>query len=170
MDLEPVTLAQSDLVLSIFEGAPNYFLKIDGTVPTLKTVTDAITNTPKQMIPEYVKEFLILRETGRPIGTCELHLHHPEVDIAYIGLLLIREDCFGRGLGKKAFAAVERYIREKHGCKRIRLGVSDENDVSGFWSKLGFQADGKTYTWMGERRASHVVEYEKSLPEASVPL
>ncbi|MBX3020902.1 MAG: GNAT family N-acetyltransferase [Bdellovibrionales bacterium] len=168
MELEPVTLAQSDVILSIFESSPSYFQHVDGTTPTLKTVQDTFANRPKQTIPEYGSEFLLLRKEGRPVGLCELHVHHPERGIVYLGLLLLREDCCGRGWGREAYELVERYLQTRHACRRIRLGVSDDNDVSGFWSRVGFKANGRSYTWMGERKANHVVEYEKTLPETAV--
>jgi uncharacterized protein len=163
MELEPVTLNSQELVLSLFESSPDYFLKVEGCLPSIATVHDAILGKPQRLHSGYKKEFLIVRQDGRAIATCELHINHPDDTIAYIGLLLVREDLKGKGLGKACYQAVERYVCDRYGCKSIRLGVSDENDVSGFWSKLGFRSNGRHYTWEGERKASNVVEYEKSL-------
>ena len=163
MELETVTLNSQDLVLSIFESSPSYFKRVEGCLPTVSTVEEAILGKPAKPSPEYKKEFLIIRVDGRPIGTAELHVNHPQPEVSYIGLLLIREDLFGKGFGRACYRAVERYLRERHDAKVIRLGVSDENDVSGFWSKLGFRSNGRNYCWEGERKVSNVVEYEKAL-------
>lgn len=164
MELAPATSAQSDLILSLFESSPSYFQSVEGAPASRATVEEALRARPKQTVPEYAKEFLIVHDDdGRAVGTVELHLNHPEKGIAYIGLLQIRDDLSGRGVGRRAYAATEERARVKYACDRIRLGVADENDVSGFWSKLGFRANGRTYTWMGERKSNNVVEYEKRL-------
>lgn len=163
MDLEPVSLSSQQLVLSIFENSPTYFMRVEGCMPTLATVEESIVGTPTKIPPDYRKEFLVIRRDGDPIGTVEIHVNYPESSIAYIGLLLIRENLHGQGLGRQCYFAVEKYLCDTYSCKKIRLGVSDENDVSGFWSKLGFRANGHNYSWEGECKASNVVEYEKPL-------
>lgn len=164
MDLVAVDLSAQDQVFSIFEKSPDYFLSVEGCLPSMATVHEAIMGKPAKMVPGYRKEFLLVKnEVGDAVGAVELHLNHPENDIAYIGLLLIRQDMAGKGLGRACYHAAEDYIRKTYGCRSIRLGVSDDNDVSGFWSKLGFRSNGRNYTWEGERKASNVVEYEKSI-------
>jgi len=162
MDLVPVDLSAQDEVLSIFESSPGYFISVEGCMPSKATVQEAILGKPKNPIPQYQKEFLLIKdERGNPIGTLELHINHPESEIAYIGLLLIREELIGHGLGRACYEAAEKYIRDTYGSRIVRLGVSDDNDVSGFWSKLGFRSNGRSYSWEGERKVSNVVEYEK---------
>ena len=166
MELEPVTLVSQELVLSIFEAAPGYFLHVEGRLPTLQTAQEAIGCTPRTAGPAYRKEFLVIRREGRPVGTVELHIHHPDEGCVYIGLLLIREDLQGRGVGRASYERLERYLRDRHGAERVRLGVSDDHDVSGFWTKLGFKSNGRAYSYDGERKSSHVVEYEKAFPSS----
>lgn len=165
MDLEVITLRSQDLVLSIFESSPKYFLHVEGKLPSIATVHEALNCRPITTIPEYEKKFLIIRSEGRPIGTAELHLNHPEKGVAYIGLLLIREDLNGKGFGRKAYCALERYLYERHDVCVVRLGVSDDHDVSGFWTKLGFRSNGRSYAYEGERKVTQVMEYEKRLLE-----
>ena len=162
MDLEAVTAHSQELVLSVFESSPSYFLKVEGCLPTISTVEEALRAEPKEKCERYQKEFLLIREGGRAIGTAELHLHHPQPGIAYLGLLIIREDLFGKGKGRECYLILERYIKEKHSCQAVRLGVSNDNDCSGFWSKLGFSSNGRAYSYEGERKMNYVVEYEKS--------
>ncbi len=164
MDLQPVNLSSQSLILSIFEKAPHYFLQVEGCLPTLATVSDAVLCAPANITADYRKEFLLIRDdNGEPVGTAELHVNHPETAIAYLGLLLVREDLHRRGMGRECYYALESYVKETHGATRIRLGVSDDNDVSGFWSKVGFRSNGRSYSYVGERKANNVVEYEKAL-------
>jgi RimJ/RimL family protein N-acetyltransferase len=163
MELESVTLSSKELVYSVFESSPSYFLKVEGRRASLSTAEEAITCHPRQTGESYRKEMLLIREGSRPIGTAELHVHHPEPGVVYIGLLIIREDLFGKGYGRRAYDAVERYLRERYGCVKVRLGVSDDHDVSGFWRKVGFTSNGRDYSYEGETKANNVVEYEKLL-------
>ena len=59
MELEAVTINSQDLVLSLFESSPDYFLRVDGCLPSLETVHDAILSQPQKLDPHYKKEFLI---------------------------------------------------------------------------------------------------------------
>jgi len=163
MDLESVNLSSKDLILSIFKKAPRYFIQVEGCLPTIATVNDAILCAPARTIPAYRKEFLVIRKEGEAIGTVELHVNHPAPAVAYIGLLLVREDLHRKGLGRACYQAVEDYVRRNYDAKIIRLGVSDDNDVSGFWSKLGVTSNGRSYCYAGERKANNVVEYEKEI-------
>lgn len=158
-----MNLKSQDLILSIFKKAPRYFLQVEGCLPTIATVNDAILCAPARTVPTYQKEFLVIRRDGDPIGTVELHVNHPAPSVAYIGLLLVREDLHRQGLGRACYGAVEEYVRQHYDAKVIRLGVSDDNDVSGFWSKLGFCSNGRSYSYAGERKANNVVEYEKKI-------
>jgi ribosomal protein S18 acetylase RimI-like enzyme len=101
---------------------------------------------------------------GEPLGVLDLHVNHPEVGVCYLGMLLIKEDCFGKGLGRKCYKLAEDYVKRALGCHKIRLGVSEVNDVAKFWEKQGFTQNGKTYEYTGEARASRVRELEKEVP------
>ncbi len=139
------TESDSKDVLKIFETSPTYFQKVDGCHPTLKTATHAIVDGPKKTIDSFFKEFLMIELNSEPIGTVDLHCDHPEKGITYLGLLLISEHLFGKGLGKRCYQLVEDYVKCAFGSKVIRIGVSDDNDVSGFWRAVGFLPNGKSY-------------------------
>jgi RimJ/RimL family protein N-acetyltransferase len=108
---------------------------------------------------------LIIEYNDEPVGVLDVHANHPEEGVCYLGLLLIKEGLFGRGLGKACYEFSEDYIKRSLGCNKIRLGISDENDVSGFWIKMGFEFNGKTYEWKGEAKTANVKEFDKVLEE-----
>lgn len=151
-------------LLGIIQNSPEYFRRVEGCAPTIKTVRHTLLDEPKKKIDRYSKELLIIEWNDQPIGLAEIHIHHPEVGIVYIGLLLIREDLFGKGLGRRAFALLEHYVKLIFDASRLRLGVSDENDVTPFWTKLGFHANGHSYQWQGEAKVATVRELEKIIP------
>ncbi len=47
--------------------------------------------------------------------------------------------------------------------KKMKLGVSIDNNVSEFWKKFGFSETGKVYEWQGEHKTTQVQEFEKNI-------
>jgi len=110
---------------------------------------------------------LIIIRDQKPIGVLDLHVNHPEEKICYLGLLLLKEDLFGKGLGTQCYRFAEDYILRSLQCQKIRLGVADENNVTGFWTKMGFTPNGNKYDFPGEAKVSHVQEYEKEIKKST---
>ena len=162
MRLELATQNDQARLLEVFEASPGYFLKCDGCLPTQRSVELALTDGPKQRTESYTKELYLICDEKRDMGVLDLHLHHPDVGIAYLGLLLLREDHFGQGLGRKSFQLGVTSLKSK-AITKIRLGVADENDVGHFWVKLGFTPNGRRYAFKGEEITTHIVEYEKDI-------
>ena len=150
-------------IFAIFEKSPTYFLRADGCLPTLKMAKAAITDGPPKRHEKYFKEFLMIYLDSKPIGILDLHAHHPEVGICYLGLLLIDEDLFSRGIGRKCFELAQDYIKRAYQCHTIRLGVSDDNDVSAYWLKMGFEPNGRNYEWQAEKKKTNVREFDKTI-------
>jgi hypothetical protein len=66
-------------------------------------------------------------------------------------------------LGRRSYELAEHYLKTIFKTRKIRLGVSDDNDVSAFWKKMGFTLNGKSYAYKGENRKTQVRELEKTL-------
>ncbi len=150
-----------DIVFEIFKKSPTYFLRVDNALPTMETARKEITCRPTKLSAAFHKEFLILYNQGEPIGVAELLAHHPEENIAYIGLLLLIESLQRCGLGSAAYELLEKYCIQKYNIRHFRLGVSDDNDVAVFWCKAGFAPNGRTYEHQGVNRITRVIEYER---------
>jgi len=150
-------------VFEIFQKSPQYFFKVDGCAPTLKIAEFAIKEGPKKKSDKYFKEFLIIKKNQIPIGVLDVHINHPQEKTCYLGLLLITEDHFGKGLGSECYRFAEDYILRALQCEKILLGVAEENPVAGFWKKMGFAPNGNSYEFTGEAKVSHVKEYEKQI-------
>ncbi len=157
------SLEDENLILDIFKKSPNYFLRVDGVEPSLATVSQVLKDRAKNSNESYRKEFLIVEFEDRPLGVVDLHIHHPETGIVYLGLLLVTEELCDKGFGRRIYGLVEDYVSRIHDTKQMRLGISKENDVSEFWKKLGFVPNGKTYDWKGECKTTRVIEFEKQL-------
>jgi uncharacterized cupin superfamily protein len=159
--LRQVTTKDETTILEVFRKSPTYFLRVDGCEPTLKTVQHAVVDGPPKRIKSYLKEFLLIEYDDKSIGVADIHINHPEPGIVYLGLLLITEDLFGKDIGRRSYELIEHYVKTTFDAKVMRLGVSDDNDVSVFWKKMGFMPNGRSYTWKGERKTANVTEFEK---------
>ncbi len=163
IEFQVCTESDADHVFEIFKRSPAYFQSVDGCLPTLQMAKHAIVGGPKKQGEDYFKECLIIKINDQPIGILDLHAHHPEKEICYLGLLLIPEQLFSQGIGRKCYELAEDYILRAFGCKRIRLGISSDNDVTGFWQKMGFEFNGKTYDFKGEQKTTKIREFNKAL-------
>jgi uncharacterized cupin superfamily protein/N-acetylglutamate synthase-like GNAT family acetyltransferase len=163
LSLRLCTEADADEVLEIFQKSPKYFLDVEGALPSLKAAQHALVDGPQKTNENYFKEFLVIESEGRAVGVVDLHAHHPDTGVCYLGLLLLREDCFGRGLGKRCYALIEDYVQRALQCSTIKLGVSEQNHVAGFWQKMGFLPIEKRYEHRGEEKLSTVHEFAKVL-------
>jgi uncharacterized cupin superfamily protein/RimJ/RimL family protein N-acetyltransferase len=158
------TQENAEEVFETFQKSRQYFLKVDGCEPSLKIAEHAIVDGPKKQIGKYFKEFLLIELDGKNIGVLDVHANHPEEGICYLGLLLITEDLFGKGMGSRCYHFAEDYIKRSLECRKIRLGVSDENNVTEFWLKMGFQPNGSSYEWKAEAKTSIVRQFDKEIP------
>jgi uncharacterized cupin superfamily protein/GNAT superfamily N-acetyltransferase len=147
-------------VFEIFKQAPGYFSRVDGCLPTHASAAEALVDKPAKIGPGYLKETLIVSWKGIDAGFLDLHINYPEPGLCYLGLMLVKDEFVRQGLGTKIYGLCRDYLHRAHGVAKVRLGVSEANDVSGFWGKLGFVPTGHRYEWKGERLTSWVVEFE----------
>ncbi len=160
---DEVTIRELDLVFSVLEQAPEYFKKVEGTIVTKEVAQREIESKPSKLNAKYEKKFLVVYGAEKPIGVIELHLNHPNESTAYIGLLLLIEEIQSQGMGRMIYEKLESICKEKFNINKIALGVSDDNDVSVFWQKMGFSFNGFTYIWKGLKKDTKVQEMEKNL-------
>ncbi len=158
-----VSLAEETLVQSLLEQAPGYYKRSEGLDKLPKHMArKEMEGMPAKRGMTYEKIFLVVYQGQLALGVIDLHRNHPQLASAYIGLLLLGENHHAKGLGRSVFTALERYAKTL-GISRLVLGVADDNDVSGFWMKMGFGFNGKTYVWKGENKDVFVKEMEKPI-------
>lgn len=163
--LEPIGLDQENILQDIYNHSPTYFKRVDGTDPLPGMAKKDIEDIPQNRSKTYKKIAALIYKNSEPIGYADLHINHRTDGITYLGLLLLKESEQGKGIGRKAYLLVEKYLTEKFNIKKIVLGVSDKNQVQAYWEKMGFKPNGHTYIWKGERVESNVTEMEKSLED-----
>jgi GNAT superfamily N-acetyltransferase len=161
--IEPIGVEQAPVVQKIYEASPRYFLNTarSQVLPHFAVQDMADEPAKEKQLPTYRKIFCLISINDEPIGIADLHADHPKAEICYIGLLLINEAHQKQGIGRAVYAQLEQFVRDKLNCSTIRLGVSQDNDVEGFWLKVGFKRNGHTYVFTSEGHDNSVFEMEK---------
>lgn len=156
VDLESISLLQK-----ILEAAPNYHQAISGEVASKTAAKELLTELPANCSQE--QKHVLLLSLEEPIGVVDLILGYPTREVAYIGLLLLKESCHGKGLGEEAFNLVEKYIANFSNIKKLRLAYVDSNHVQGYWEKMGFKETGERKPYKVGNKESTAVLMEKKL-------
>ncbi len=74
----------------------------------------------------FVRWFVIVNE-GMDIGTVWLEREDAEEDVVRLGILIGREEIFGKGIGREAIIQAIRIAQPELGFKKVRLGVRKNN-------------------------------------------
>jgi GNAT superfamily N-acetyltransferase len=162
--VESIGIDRSSQVQNIFEGSQQYFLNTTRSRVQPNYAIKEMTDSPplEKQAPTYRKFFCLISLDGLAIGVADLHKDHPKAAICYIGLLLINETHQKQGIGRAVYAELEQFIKTELNCSTIRLGVSQDNDVEGFWLKVGFERNGHSYIFESEGHQNQVIEMEKA--------
>ena len=82
---------------------------------------------------------IVERTSRQVVGTAALLVPNPADGVPWIGLLILRADRQGLGLGTEAAAAMERWLA-RAGRPAVRLAVArGEIRARRFWERLGFR-------------------------------
>lgn len=157
---EPVEMAELQWVL---ENATDYFQRSTGTGPTESEAISLLEAIPPGLSEEdkYVFGFYI---GNRLIGCADVVRAWPEEDIAYVGLILLVDECRGRGFGRKIFQLIESEVRSWSEVRKMRLAVLKTNDITEpFFKKMGFRPTGEVRPYMYENLITENVFFEKYL-------
>ncbi|WP_244107239.1 GNAT family N-acetyltransferase [Burkholderia sp. BCC0419] len=122
---------------AVLEGAPGYSLAVEGKLPAPNAAIEVLDALPpgKKHSDKFVFE---ISHDVEAVGCIEMVRGYPEVDIAFIGLLLFRESSQGRGLGPQVLRLAEA-IGMGWQCRALRLAVIDTNPRAvEFWKREGF--------------------------------
>jgi GNAT superfamily N-acetyltransferase len=160
--LERVDLSAERLVQSILEAAPAYTLNTEGVASIPTDGRDTLTALPPNCSSEQ-KHVLVLCRGDLPVGVADIIQGYPDPKTAFLGLMLLREDQQGQGLGARFYRELETRIREEMNCTWVRLAVVDSNPVVPFWEKQGFRLTGDVKSHEGRNLRSQKRVMEKSL-------
>ena len=136
------SVADVDALQKILERVPRYSLNVSGALQPKTAAVDVFSALPENFdrSQKYVYGVYLGSEL---VGCIDALKGFPSEDTAMIGLLLLAENHQGKGLGKIAYRTLESIFSNWNEISRIRISVVGTNDeVLGFWKKLGFKETG----------------------------
>ena len=154
-------LDEEDLssIQAVFEACEDYFIHTTGGPVTSASAHSLYIQLPAGKSYED-KHILGIcdAETNDLVGVIDAILGYPEPDTAMLGLFLIKPK-FRDRIGRKAYALLERWVKER-GFVAIRVSVHEDiKDDANFWKSLGFGASDQ----VSQDENHTVLVYEKRL-------
>jgi RimJ/RimL family protein N-acetyltransferase len=148
----------------VVDGAAAYYLLCAGSPAGPSEATDLWQELPPGRSREH-KLLCGIEVDGDWVGCADVIRGYPEEHVAFVGLLLLRDDARGRGIGRAAYEAIERLLREQWPeIRRLRLAVLVQNEAGRrFWERAGFAATGERKPHRMGVLASEVDLFEKPL-------
>lgn len=151
----------------LLESVPDYALRITGYPPGPSDALSALLSVPDGFDPAG-KAGLGLWEGERLVAFADVLLGYPTPAVAYIGLLVVRGDAHGRGLGRAMHHAVIGFVRSAPAAARVdrlRLGIVGTNAsvAEPFWWALGYRPTGETKPYRYDHLESTVALWERAL-------
>lgn len=133
-----------DALQALVESDPGYTERVTGYPPGPSDALSLLLVRPAG-VEEDAKVVLGAFEDEHLVAVLDVLRGYPDPARAFVGLLLVRGDRQGRGIGRRVveelLAGVGRKWPE---VEWLRLAVVDTNaGVAGFWERLGFEATGE---------------------------
>jgi ribosomal protein S18 acetylase RimI-like enzyme len=146
----------------VMESDEDYFLRATGHPPGPADAQSTLLFVPEGSSPKDKAPFGVWLG-DELVGLLDLLLRYPDDETVYLGLLLIDRAHQGRGVGTAAFQAFERDLLPRWPwARRLRLSVVRTNDqVLGFWRRLGFTETGELRPWRYDKLGSESILMDK---------
>jgi GNAT superfamily N-acetyltransferase len=123
---------------ALLEACADFSVLVEGQPPGATAAQEAFEEMPPGKAPD--DKFLIglFDAAGDLVGVLDAIRDYPEPGEWFIGLLLLRPDQRGRGLGQRIYGAFEAWAAAS-GARSIGLGVVETNERAyRFWQRMGF--------------------------------
>lgn len=147
----------------VLESAPHYSLNVSGKPQAPNAAEEVFAALPDNFVSSNKLVFGIELNSSL-IGCIDLLKGFPSPDTVMIGLLLLRESHQAKGLGREAYNQLEVTLRDWPGVKTVRISVVKSNEeVLGFWKKLGFVETGVRRPYQNGLVSSEAIILEKPL-------
>lgn len=167
MQLRPFSADQEADLQSLLESDPGYTERVTGYPPG---PSDALSLTVSR--PEGVEaDQKVVLGAWRPsrtgadelVAVVDLIRGYPDPSYAFVGLLLVRWELQGTGVGRKVWQQVEELVADWQGVERFRLAVVETNArmALGFWQAMGFAETGERKPYRYDQLESTAIMMEK---------
>ncbi|MFM8268396.1 MAG: GNAT family N-acetyltransferase [Ilumatobacteraceae bacterium] len=142
-DCRPLTLDDAPLLQGLFDASPYFALITDGAPYPPTAGRDEFYALPpgRDLRDKNIIGFFDRRDWTTLIAALESLQRYPDDHCWWIGLLLVRPDRRGRGLGTEIVTAFER-AAERAAFRTIRLSVvADNTRGMKFWTDHGYELE-----------------------------
>jgi uncharacterized protein len=149
----------------MMERDEGFALRVTGHPPGPADAQSTLLFVPEGSAPDDKVAFGVWAD-DQLVGVFDLLLRYPDDETLYIGLLQIDRDRQRRGIGAAACQALEREVAARWPwVRRLRLSVVRTNDqVLGFWRRMGFAETGEVRPWRYDKLESEAILMDKRLP------
>ena len=148
----------------VVESDEGFALRVTGHPPGPADAQSTLMFVPEGSSPDDKAPFGVW-VGDELVGLLDLLLRYPDDETLYIGLLQIDRGRQGQGIGTAAIQALERELLPRWPwVRRLRLSVVRGNDqVLGFWRRLGFTETGEVRPWRYDKLESESILMDKVL-------
>ncbi len=152
-----------DALQVLLETVPDYAERITGYPPGPSDGLSALVSVPDDFDP-VGKHGIGLWDGDSLVAFADVLLGYPAPITAYIGLLVVRGDRQGSGLGRVLHEAVVSLAADAR-ADRIRLGIVATNVVGAepFWRALGYAPTGERKPYRYDGLESTVALWERAV-------
>jgi GNAT superfamily N-acetyltransferase len=147
-------------VEGVFDDLQKYSTYVDGGCRREGAAFEFATARPPSASIEDKHSF-VAHQDGYPVGLLDIIDGYPLLGTAFIGLLAVRENLHGAGLGRDLYTQAETFIRDDLEARVIRLAVVEANPVGGFWKRMGFVPTGEWKPYEVQTVTSRLILMEK---------
>lgn len=133
-------------VQRVLEATPTYHRLVGGRPASTTEAQEVFSSRP----PGDFQEKIVygVYDGAELVGVVDLVKGYPNAVTVFIGLLLIREDRQGQGLGARTFREIQALVKGWGNFPVLRLAVVSTNPAAGlFWRKMGFVETGERKPW-----------------------
>lgn len=128
-----------EIVEKLCEECSEYFMLQDGVSPSMEAVNEIFVELPPNK--NYEDKFVlgIYKVDNKLVGIIDIVKDFPTAGEWMLGLMLIKPDERGNGLGTTIHEALSKWAINL-GAKSFRIGVMQDNyNAIKFWSGLGYK-------------------------------
>ena len=152
------------MLQGLLESVPDYAERITGYPPGPSDALSALISVPPELDAAN-KHGIGLWEGDALVAFVDVLIGYPDADAAHIGLLVVRGDRQGTGLGRELHNAILERVRTQSCVKRLRLGIVETNAAVAepFWRSLGYLPTGQRKAYRYDQLISSVDLWERSV-------
>nr|WP_261783953.1 GNAT family N-acetyltransferase [Curtobacterium sp. TC1] len=152
-----------DALQALLETVPDYAERTTGYPPGPSDGLSALVSVPDGFDPAG-KHGIGLWDGDALVAFADVLLGYPAPTTAYVGLLVVRGDRQGSGLGRVLHEAVVSMAADA-GADRLRLGIVATNAAGAepFWRALGYAPTGERKPYRYDGLESTVALWERAV-------